>query len=179
MSHRAAVLGAVTAVLVLVAALILWPTLYRYDSITLRGDTFPVRVNRITGRTYILYPAQWSFAEDDGVGPVRANVGSTPTAFSVKENLDGRAYIAPLGADHALFWQIYNGSERQLTSVTVRLSVLSADGSPVTVRDYRLTGSPFDQQTGFAPEAITSYRTELGLTINENQRWTWSIVGSG
>ena len=41
-------------VVVIAFAWLVWPTVWRCDSITRAGETVPVRVNRVTGMTYIL-----------------------------------------------------------------------------------------------------------------------------
>lgn len=35
-----------------------WPSAYRYDHMTVDGDTYPVRIHRITGHADILMPEQ-------------------------------------------------------------------------------------------------------------------------
>jgi hypothetical protein len=54
-----------TAVVVIVVAWLLWiwPTAYRYDQITVEGDSYPVRIHRFTGRAQMLTP-------DDGWVPM-------------------------------------------------------------------------------------------------------------
>jgi hypothetical protein len=51
-----------------------WPTAYRYDHVTVEGDTYPVRIHRITGHADVLVPeAGWLPAEapwDDAGGAV-------------------------------------------------------------------------------------------------------------
>ena len=49
--RRGLVLAAALAWLVLV-----WPTLYRYDHISLEQDTYPVRIHRLTGEAQMLTP---------------------------------------------------------------------------------------------------------------------------
>lgn len=42
-----------------------WPSLYRYDHMTVDGDVYPVRIHRVTGHADILLPEQgWIPAED-------------------------------------------------------------------------------------------------------------------
>jgi hypothetical protein len=36
-----------------------WPSFYRYDHITLDGDTYPVRIHRITGHADVLSMDGW------------------------------------------------------------------------------------------------------------------------
>ena len=56
--------------LVLAAVLIafgvfVWPSRWRYDKMTVGEDTYPVRIDRISGHAYILLPGDgWTPAED-------------------------------------------------------------------------------------------------------------------
>ena len=55
----------VRTVLLLLAALLLWSARYRYDHIVVQGDTYLVRVHRVTGHVDILIPEQgWVPAEE-------------------------------------------------------------------------------------------------------------------
>lgn len=52
-------------VLALVFSAFVWPTRWRFDHISVDGDTYLVRVNRITGHADILVPETgWVPAED-------------------------------------------------------------------------------------------------------------------
>lgn len=44
-------------------AAVVWPTPYRYDHVSLDGDVYPVRINRVTGDADMLTP-------DDGWVPM-------------------------------------------------------------------------------------------------------------
>ena len=42
-----------------------WPTRWRYDHMTLGSDTYPVRIDRISGHADVLLPGDgWTPAED-------------------------------------------------------------------------------------------------------------------
>jgi hypothetical protein len=57
--------SAVRVILVVLAALLLWSARYRYDHIIVQGDTYLVRVHRVTGHADILIPEQgWVPAEE-------------------------------------------------------------------------------------------------------------------
>ena len=46
-------------------ALFVWPTRWRYDHMTVDNDTYPVRIDRITGHSELLLPGDgWTPAED-------------------------------------------------------------------------------------------------------------------
>jgi hypothetical protein len=56
---------AVRVLLALLVLLLLWSARYRYDHIVVQGDTYLVRVHRVTGHADILVPEQgWVPAED-------------------------------------------------------------------------------------------------------------------
>lgn len=42
--------------LVVTWLLLVWPTSWRYDRVTIEGDTFPVRIHRVSGRAQMLTP---------------------------------------------------------------------------------------------------------------------------
>ena len=53
--------------LLLLAALVLfvWPTRWRYDHITVSQDTYPVRIDRLSGHADILLPGDgWTPVEE-------------------------------------------------------------------------------------------------------------------
>ncbi|MGH9705133.1 MAG: GGDEF domain-containing protein [Candidatus Acidiferrales bacterium] len=43
----------------------IWPTRYRYDHIKMGSYTFPVRIDRLSGRTEALYPGGWRVMGDE------------------------------------------------------------------------------------------------------------------
>jgi hypothetical protein len=46
-------------------AVFAWPTRWRYDHMTVGEDTYPVRIDRITGHADILLPGEgWTPAEE-------------------------------------------------------------------------------------------------------------------
>ena len=54
----------VTALLAMFVAFV-WPTRWRYDHMTVGDDTYPVRMDRITGHADILLPGEgWTPAEE-------------------------------------------------------------------------------------------------------------------
>lgn len=59
-------LRATIALLVVAAfALFVWPTRWRYDHMTIDGDTYPVRIHRISGHADVLLPGDgWTPAEE-------------------------------------------------------------------------------------------------------------------
>ena len=71
----------VALALLVVFALFVWPTQWRYDHMTVDGDTYPVRIHRFTGRAWVLLPGDgWTPAEEVETGgdqnPPDASPGS-------------------------------------------------------------------------------------------------------
>ena len=62
----ARIAGALITLTVLGAfALFVWPTRWRYDHMTLSQDTYPVRIDRISGHADVLLPGDgWTPAEE-------------------------------------------------------------------------------------------------------------------
>jgi hypothetical protein len=59
------ILGVIVILAVLVASFLVWPTRWRYDHITVDGDTYIVRIDRLSGHADILVPESgWTPAED-------------------------------------------------------------------------------------------------------------------
>jgi hypothetical protein len=59
----------VTLTMVVLFALFVWPTQWRYDHLTVDGDTYPVRIHRLTGHAWVLLPGDgWTPAEDVETG---------------------------------------------------------------------------------------------------------------
>ena len=53
------------AVLIVAFAALVWPTRWRYDHMTVDGDTYPVRIHRLTGHAELLLPGDgWTPVED-------------------------------------------------------------------------------------------------------------------
>lgn len=54
---RPSVIAALVSVVLIILALTVWPTVYRYDRMKLGGGRdFPVRIHRISGTTHFLTP---------------------------------------------------------------------------------------------------------------------------
>lgn len=59
----------VLCVVGLIVALVFWPGLYRYDRLRLgAGTSFPVRINRVTGRAAVFNGRAWVEQKDQPPG---------------------------------------------------------------------------------------------------------------
>lgn len=91
-------------VLVLTFAYSVWPTMYRRDHISPRaGQKYPVRVNRCTGTTYILYETDgWVRAAEPE--PVQESVESCKEADGKPEGTDILASESEESMQPAYLW---------------------------------------------------------------------------
>lgn len=137
-------------ILVLLFAFFVWPTLYEYREMRLKDNVLPVRINRFTGSTYLLYPSGWTIIGDEG------KTSNTNMELSASD-------IEKLKQDVALFHEkgfivkIYNGTKFTLKDINVLLIIKNEDGSEQSRREYRIpcyasNGNPFADDIFFAED---------------------------
>lgn len=145
---------------------LVWSTRYRYDRITFQGgQSYPVRVDRITGRTQMLTAFGWK------------TLGTEPSADPELPASQLRLLTtdASISSDGRLQCNIYNGSEWDISELTVLVSISDASGAKTMVREYRL--SPSTSWHSPAPPLLhTRFSAELGFTLDKGQTWSWSIA---
>jgi len=103
----------------LIAGVLFWPTLYRYDKTSVQGLSAPVRINRLTGYTEYLLLGEWR--------PVvqKKQRESRPLPVAERSFVIGKASL-----DSRMFnGEIYNGSNWVITSVTFRVVAKEKSGS--------------------------------------------------
>jgi hypothetical protein len=96
--------GAVLLILVLgLAALFFWPTIYHYDALNMGGEVYPLRVNRLTGEAAYFDGLKWSrpplfmsYKE-----PAPGNLKVQTSAAVPSEAKDKQARIADLPVEQA------------------------------------------------------------------------------
>jgi hypothetical protein len=103
-----------------VAGILFWPTLYRYDKMTVGGGTFPVRTNRVTGYTEFFRGGEWVPER----GSERARKGR-PLPPQELLKLTGNANLGYGG----FVGKIYNGSPWVVTRVVFRVVAKEKEGS--------------------------------------------------
>jgi hypothetical protein len=145
-----------------------WPTAYRYDQMNLDGWVLPVRIQRFSGKTEILYLNGWQ--NPDNQAPPEPV--PKPIALPREEltKLQGNAFFS-MGS---LWCSVYNGSAYKINEITLHLQITDAGSNvPAIDRDYRMTKSydtasldtgTFDQYVGFTPA--------------QNQKWSWYVKGA-
>lgn len=137
-----------------------WPTLYRYDHMNLKGTVLPVRIHRVSGKTEVLYPSGWQSTDHDKTSePV-----TTPLPATELQKLHGNASFY----DTELACSIYNGTSYRVNEVIVHVQVTdTGQASPVVDRDYRLKNSYFTD-----PLETGIFRQYLGFSPQKDPKWS-------
>jgi len=100
----------------LIAGILFWPTLYRYDKI---GNAIPIRINRITGYTEYFADGKWNPEARQG----KTTIQTLPEFEQV--NVTGKASL-----EYGTFsGDIYNGSEWTITELVFRVVAKEKDDS--------------------------------------------------
>jgi hypothetical protein len=155
-------------------AIFVWPTMWRFDHLTSSGDTFPIRIHRITGRTEILLGVQGWVETGEASKPSVATEALVPKeslSVPIEElaKLDGNLSITHYGWIHL---DIYNGTARRLRQVQVRVVVSAKDGTESMNREYAISTAD--------GESLSSFRllADCGCRVETNQALSWSITGA-
>ena len=104
-----------------VIGILFWPTLYRYDTMTLQGNTLPVRTNRLTGSTEYFLMGQWIAQKSQ-----EAKKKSTVLPLSEQAKVSGNAGLSGYGSFSG---RIYNGSNWTITDMIIRVLPKEKDGT--------------------------------------------------
>jgi hypothetical protein len=151
-------IGIICATLILVGVLF-WPTLYRYDTMTLQGNTLPVRTHRLTGYTEYFLMGQW-IPQKGQQGKKKSKI--LPVVEQSK--VSGNAGLTGYGSFSR---RIYNGSNWKITELVIRVIAKEKDGSIRWDRRFR------------APQMISLLSTQnihCSVTGDENvASFEWSI----
>ncbi|MEW6068110.1 MAG: hypothetical protein AB1610_07460 [Nitrospirota bacterium] len=120
----------ICATLILIG-LLFWPTLYRYDKMTLQGNTFPVRTHRLTGYTEYFLMGKWI--------PQKGQERSKKSEIlSVEEQnkVTGNAGLSGYGSFSG---KIYNGSSWTITDMIIRVIAKEKNGNVRWDRKFKET----------------------------------------
>ena len=138
------------ALLVLLFAVFFWPGLYRYDHMNVHGNVFPVRVNRLTGKTEIFYPTGW----EEPRKPLTESRESDESALLLPPHELAKVKVEGVRIDRSeLRYRIFNGTARPIAAVQVVVQ-MSSPGWPKE-RDFVLRWSGVDN-------TLTTHRAEPG-----------------
>lgn len=109
----------ICATLILIGILF-WPTQYRYDKITLQGNTLPVRTHRLTGYTEYFLMGKWIPQEGQ-----QSSKKSKILPLEEHIKVTGNA-----GLNYGSFsGKIYNGSNWTITDMIIRVIAKEKSGS--------------------------------------------------
>ena len=123
--------------LVAVLGLYVWPTPWRYDHVVLNGNTYPVRLHRISGVTEVLLGTRgWTVTDQESSESVARKDDIVPAEELRK--IDGRLSVTDYDWIEA---DIYNGTARQLGELRVRIIITNPDQSQVLDREYTLSST--------------------------------------
>lgn len=156
----------VAVLLVVCAVFLLWIERFKFDHVTLdNGESYPVRVNRLTGNSQVLYRGVWRASSD------LPKLPSLIQDFGPQdlEKLKGDGRIDPDAAYFDL--PLYNGSDVTLKEITVEIIIRDSTGKDVLRRAYRI-----EQQ--HPPKQTRDYFQELGFHLGPSQSWAWKIVAA-
>lgn len=132
---------AIVCATLLVAGMMFWPTLYRYDSVRMDDATYPLRINRLTGSTEMFVGMQWMDVGSDA----STDDKSTDLPANEAEKVSGNAALTGYG------WfsgKIYNGSSWTVTGLVVSVSAKERDGSVRWTREFDVSVSARPLSTG-------------------------------
>jgi hypothetical protein len=117
----------VICITLLIGGIVFWPTLYRYDKMTIRGNSLQVRVNRLTGYTEYFALGKW--VPEKGHENKREG-----TSIPLEERLKitGNAALR-----YGTFsGKIYNGSSWTISKVTFRVKAVETYGTTRWERQF-------------------------------------------
>jgi len=170
------VLAALAAAVFLVTV---WPTRYRYEHVNLRGTVLPVRIDRFSGKTEILYEEGWEEAGKAGdrveTLPVEekakvTRVGHEPSVprgqlleddfAALAQELEQSLGYRPLGGE------LHNGSSYYLREVIITVTAREKSGGLRWSRQFKAEVSI---------DTLTTGPFEIKVTGAEGAALTWSI----
>ena len=109
----------VICITLLIVGILFYPTLYRYEKTSVEGNTFPVRINRVTGYTEYFVLGTWNPEK----GQKKKAKGSK-LPYDARLKITGNASLRY--GDFS--GKIYNGSDWTITSITFRVEAKEKDG---------------------------------------------------
>ena len=114
----------------LLAGLLFWPTLYRYEKMDFQGLSTLVRINRLTGYTEHYMLGQWVPEKAQKKGRESQLLPSAEKSLLIAKASLGRRMFNG---------EIYNGSNWTITSVTFRVVAKEKSGSVRWDRKFKET----------------------------------------
>ena len=120
----------IVCVTLLLAGVLFWPTLYRYEKMDFQGLSTIARINRLTGHTEYFMLGQWVAEKPQKKEKTSEPLPSVEKPLVIgKATLDGRMFNG----------EIYNGSNWTVTSITFRVVAKDKSGSVRWDRKFKET----------------------------------------
>jgi|GEM_PF-1484149 hypothetical protein len=165
-----------------------WPTAYRFDHIQVSvGRTFPVRINRFTGSTEILYPSGWTRVKEPQSEKAYSPFLPTEDELSSDElaKLEIRGaledWVEREGSWGMIRFDVYNGLPNvTVKEITVEISVVnSKQNKLVERRQYRIRGYyPVSQEAPISPLQTGAFATQLGFDVAHDDPWSFRVLSA-
>lgn len=146
-----------------------WPTPYHFTEMKVGNNVLPVRINRITGETEMLYPTGWGRLDDES-GESTKKPQSTMLPDSLLRKLEAR------GEFSNQFFEItlYNPTSWTIEELKVKLVVRNADGSVQITRDYIVPRKY--PVIGGRPLSSSKFSTQVGFQPLPFEKWSCTIL---
>lgn len=152
-----------------------WPTRYRYDHIKLNASDLPVRIDRLTGKTEILFPQGWRASGPAGETTDRDQELPAKDVAKLIGQARFATRLAYSSSYDSLEVEVYNGSDWTISEITVLVTVLNANKSQILSRSYRLSSEYGGNST---PQSSTKFKASLGFELAPDQTWSVSITNA-
>jgi hypothetical protein len=165
-------LFAICFIFIILIALFVWPTMYRYDHMIVYHNTYPVRINRLTGNSEILSGSNGWISLNDNSSSKESNTNaniSKKLSQTISNKIDGNLLITNYGQIHA---DIYNGTDNTIKSIIIQITVTNANGNITLSRKYKLDSFSW----GGGSLRSTDYEAPAGFKLEQGDDFTWSIV---
>ena len=150
-------------------AITVWPTWYRYDHITLGQTTLPVRTNRFTGQSEVLYTTGWQKATS-----TTQETRDTERALPAEElrKVTGKGGWCAL--PDAFCIDLYNGSKWKLTELSINIEDSNDHKSNNPFAG--LSGPKFTEALSPAVQPYSSDHVIIQIYGWETRPVSWKIV---
>lgn len=151
-------------ILAVASSVAIWMSRYNFDHMNLEnGESYPVRTNRLTGKSQVLYRGVWKPAED-----VR-NLPSLLQELS-QQDLDKLTGRGDLVSDW-FYLDLYNGSDFTLKEITVQLLVRDSHQEEVLRQPHRFSLDAPSKRS-------TSFEEIVNISVGPQQSWSWKIIAA-
>lgn len=126
----------------IICGVLFWPTLYRYDKL---GGKLPVRINRLTGYTEILYSSGWKSLNNKETKPIpKEEIAKIET----RGNFDGKGHYD---------FDLYNGSGWTIKKIKLVIELKDGNGKKIWQRIYETTADIKPFSTGSCSIKLMDY----------------------